>query len=34
MVELSIDSSCDSCRGEGQPLCVRYCVFGALKEAG
>jgi carbon-monoxide dehydrogenase iron sulfur subunit len=32
-VELSIDSTCDSCQGEPQPLCVKYCVYGALKEA-
>lgn len=27
----SIDSTCDSCKGEAQPLCVKYCVYGALK---
>ncbi len=31
-IELSIDSSCDSCQGEAQPLCVEYCLYGALKE--
>jgi len=32
-ISLSVDSSCDSCKGETQPLCVEYCVYGALKEA-
>lgn len=32
VIELSIDSTCDSCRGEQEPLCVSYCCFGALKE--
>jgi len=32
MSELSIDSTCDSCRGEEQPLCISYCVFGVLRE--
>ena len=29
-----IDSTCDSCKGESQPLCVKYCAYGALKEVG
>lgn len=29
--EWSIDSTCDSCKGEIHPLCVEYCVYGALK---
>ena len=29
-IELSIDSTCDSCGGK-QPLCVKYCLYGALK---
>lgn len=28
----SIDSTCDSCKGEKKPLCVEYCIYGALKE--
>ena len=32
-VELSIDSTCDLCQEEEQPLCVAYCIYGALKEA-
>ena len=28
----SIDSTCDSCAGESHPLCVAYCIYGALKE--
>lgn len=31
-IGLSIDSTCDLCQEEPQPLCVRYCVYGALKE--
>ena len=31
-IELSIDSTCDSCKGETRPLCVEYCVYEALKE--
>ena len=27
----SIDSTCDSCDGEPQPLCVAYCPYEALK---
>ena len=30
-IEFSIDSSCDLCKGEAQPLCVEYCFYGALK---
>ena len=31
-IGLSIDSTCDLCQAESQPLCIRYCVYGALKE--
>ena len=31
-VEWSIDSTCDSCEGEDEPLCVKYCVYNALSE--
>ena len=31
-IKWSIDSTCDSCEGEEQPLCVKYCLYGALKE--
>jgi len=27
-----IDTSCDSCEEEGQPMCVKYCFYGALRE--
>lgn len=27
-----IVSTCDSCTGETQPLCVMYCAYGALRE--
>ena len=29
-IEGHVDSTCDSCRGEKQPLCAKYCVYGAL----
>ena len=29
---LDIDSTCDLCQGEEGPFCVKYCVYGALKE--
>ena len=32
-IGLSIDSTCDLCDGEHHPLCVEYCIYGALKEA-
>lgn len=28
----SVDSTCDSCRGEAYPLCVAYCIYGALRK--
>ena len=31
-IQSSIDSTCDFCKGEAQPLCVEYCLYGALKE--
>ena len=31
-IGLSIDSTCDSCMGEEQPLCVKYCLYRALTE--
>lgn len=31
-IEWSINSTCDSCQGETQPLCMRYCAYGALQE--
>lgn len=30
-IECSINSTCDSCEGESQPLCLEYCLYGALK---
>jgi len=33
-VEWVIDSTCDDCRGEEQPLCVKYCAYGALSSWG
>jgi Fe-S-cluster-containing hydrogenase component 2 len=31
---LSIDDTCDLCPQEPQPLCVQYCLTGALKKEG
>ena len=31
-IEISIDSTCDLCRQEARPLCIEYCVYGALRE--
>lgn len=31
-IQSSIDSTCDFCNGEAQPLCVECCLYGALKE--
>ena len=33
-IQLSIDSTCDLCQGESQPLCVEYCLYGVLEEVG
>jgi len=32
-ITISIDSTCDLCSGEEQPLCVKYCVYGARRVA-
>lgn len=32
-IRLSIDSTCDLCKGEDRPLCIEYCLYGALKES-
>ena len=29
-ISWTIDSTCDLCRGEPQPLCVEYCIYEAL----
>jgi len=31
-IGLSIDSTCDLCVEESVPQCIKYCVYGALKE--
>lgn len=33
-VEWIVDSSCDKCSSEPEPLCVKYCVYGALRVGG
>ena len=30
-ITMSLDSSCDSCRGEETLLCVKYCAYGARR---
>jgi len=32
-IACSIEPTCDSCEGEVQLLCVKYCPYGSLKEA-
>jgi len=31
IVKWSIDSTCDGCKGENEPLCVKYCVYKAIR---
>lgn len=31
VIRWAIDSTCDGCKNEDEPLCVRYCVYGAIK---
>jgi len=26
-----MDAACDKCVDEEEPLCVKYCIYGALK---
>ena len=33
-IQWSVDSSCDLCKGEEKPLCVRYCPYHSLKLKG
>jgi Fe-S-cluster-containing dehydrogenase component len=33
-IRLSIDATCDLCPQEPQPLCLQYCLTGALKKEG
>ena len=28
-ITIELDETCDLCRGEETPLCVKYCVYGA-----
>jgi Fe-S-cluster-containing hydrogenase component 2 len=30
-IKWRLDSSCDSCAGEEEPLCVKYCSYKALE---
>jgi Fe-S-cluster-containing dehydrogenase component len=30
-IKWHIAPSCDGCPSEGKPLCVQYCVYGALR---
>lgn len=29
----SFDSTCDGCKDEEEPLCLKYCVYGAIQAA-
>lgn len=29
VVSMSVDSTCDLCKGEEMALCVKYCAYGA-----
>lgn len=31
-IKWQIDSTCDSCKGEEEPLCIKFCRYDALKE--
>ena len=31
-INLSLDSTCDLCKGEARAACVEHCVYGALEE--
>jgi len=30
-IDSKVDITCDLCKGEKQPLCAKYCFYGALK---
>lgn len=32
-IGLTVDSTCDFCKGEKGPLCIEYCVYQVLKVA-
>ena len=32
--QVSVDSTCDLCKGEDQAFCVKYCLEGALQMGG
>ena len=29
VITMNMDSTCDLCKGEETPLCVKYCAYGA-----
>ena len=31
IIRWHLDSSCDACKNEDQPFCVKYCAYGALR---
>ncbi len=31
VIKWCIKSTCDGCTNEDEPLCVKYCVYGAIK---
>lgn len=30
VISWTIDTSCDNCAGEAEPLCVKYCTYGII----
>ena len=30
-IKWRMNATCDKCIGEEEPLCVKYCIYGALK---
>jgi len=30
-IKWRVDATCDKCVGEDEPLCVKYCMYGALQ---
>jgi anaerobic carbon-monoxide dehydrogenase iron sulfur subunit len=34
VISWQLAASCDGCANEDQPLCVKYCAYGALRTGG
>ncbi len=33
VIKWSIDSTCDECKSEKEPLCIKYCAYKAIRAA-